>query len=128
MSREFVKFLLAGGTGAGVNIVARFGLDFILLYDVAIILAYGAGMLTTFALSRGFVFTAAHGSFGGQAGRFALVNLLAVFIVWSVSVALARGLFPALNFTWHTDHMAHIIGVLSTAVTSYLLHKYFTFA
>jgi putative flippase GtrA len=40
---------------------------------------------------------------------------------------LAVIMFPAVGFTWHAETVAHVTGVVSPAVTSYLLHSSYTF-
>jgi len=125
--REFVLFVVAGGLAALVNVAARVLFDLATSYDVAIVLAYLVGMTTAFVLNRLMVFTQAQGSTAGQFVRFGLVNVLAVLQVWGVSVALARGLFPAIGFEWHARTVAHLIGVISPIGVSYLLHKHFSF-
>jgi putative flippase GtrA len=47
--------------------------------------------------------------------------------VWIISVALARFVFPAIQFTFHADTVAHVVGVVAPVFTSYLGHKYFSF-
>jgi putative flippase GtrA len=59
--------------------------------------------------------------------RFAIVNIGALVQVWLVSVGLARWLLPAISWTYQPELVAHTIGVLSPAVTSYYGHKLFTF-
>jgi len=52
---------------------------------------------------------------------------LAFAQVWVVSVGLARVIFPAIGFSWRAETVAHVVGVLSPVVTSYVLHKRFSF-
>jgi putative flippase GtrA len=63
----------------------------------------------------------------GEYARFALVNAVAFAQVWLVSVGLARLVFPAIDFTWQAETVAHVIGVVSPIVTSYIGHKHFSF-
>jgi putative flippase GtrA len=126
--RRFVLFLLAGGTAALVNVLSRIALNWVMPYEVAIVVAYLVGMTVAYTLNRVFVFEASGRGVHDEYLRFALVNLLAVAQVWIVSVALARFAFPWLGFTWHADTVAHVIGVVVPVATSYLGHKHFTFA
>lgn len=124
---KFIKFLFAGGTAAAVNILSRYVFDIFMSYDLAIILAYLCGMLTAFLLNKYFVFNEESRNTGKEAIRFIIVNLFALLVVWAVSVFFARLIFPAINWTYYPDDVAHIIGVISTVFTSYLGHKYYTF-
>lgn len=124
---RFVRFLLTSGAAAGVNIVARFLLEFAVRYEAAVAVAYLFGMVTAFVLARRYVFDATQDAAGGQFIRFTLVNAIAFAQVWLVSVGLARWLLPALGFDWHAETVAHVIGVASPAVTSYFLHQHFSF-
>ncbi len=45
-----------------------------------------------------------------------------------VGVGLDRFVFPAVGFTWHAETVAHVIAVASPILTSYVAHKYFSFA
>lgn len=126
--RRFVLFLLAGGAAALVNISSRIALNLLMPYEVAIVVAYLAGMTTAYLLNRHFVFTASGRSVASEYVRFALVNLAAVAQVWVVSVGLARWIFPAVGFAWHSETVAHVIGVAVPVFTSYLGHKHFSFA
>jgi putative flippase GtrA len=125
---EFGRFLFVGGIAYGVNIVSRFALNFAMVFEVAVVVAYVLGMVTAYTLSKIFVFDASGRSVVDEFTRFTLVNLLGLAQVWLVSVGLARYLFPAIGFTWHAEDIAHMIGALVPAVTSYLGHRHFSFA
>jgi putative flippase GtrA len=125
--RRFALFLAASSIAALVNILSRIAINTVVSYEVAIVLAYLAGMTTAYVLNKFFVFLSADRQISAEYARFALVNLIAIVQVWCVSIALARWLFPVIGFTWHAETVAHIIGVASPAYTSYLGHRYFSF-
>lgn len=124
---RFAAFLVTGGIAAGVNILARVGLERVAGYEAAIGFAYLAGMVTAFVLARVFVFRPVERDARGQFVRFALVNGLAFAQVWVVSVGLDRLVFPAIGLQWQRETVAHVVGVLSPVAGSYLLHKRFSF-
>ena len=124
----FGRFLLAGGLAAGVNVGMRYALNFVMSFEWAVAAAYLCGMLTAYLLARAFVFASSGRTNASALGRFAVVNVGALVIVWMVSVVLARAVFPALAFAWHANDIAHVSGVCATAVTSYLAHKHWSFA
>jgi len=126
--RRFALFLMAGGAAAGVNILSRIALNWMIPYEASVVGAYLVGMTAAYLLNKAFVFDPSGRGVSGEYLRFALVNLIAVAQVWVVSVGLARVVFPALGFTWHSETVAHMIGVSVPIFTSYLGHKHFTFA
>jgi putative flippase GtrA len=126
--RRFILFLGAGGAAALVNILSRIALNWAMPYEMAIVVAYVVGMTTAFLLNKLFVFAASGRGVKSEYLRFALMNLAALAQVWIVSVGLARLVFPAAGFAWHAETVAHVIGVAAPAYTSYLGHKYFSFA
>jgi putative flippase GtrA len=128
MTSEFLKFLVTGGLAALANLASRYALNLLMPFEAAVVVAYLIGMTTAYVLARLFVFRVSGRSVASEFRRFAIVNVVALAIVWLVSVGLARLLFPAVGFTWHVDDVAHLIGVLSTAVTSYFGHRLYTFA
>lgn len=125
---EFGRFLVTGGIAAGANVVSRWLLNFAMPFEAAVVVAYLIGMTTAYVLSRLFVFATSGRSVRDEFFRFAIVNAVALVQVWLVSVGLARYLFPAVGFTWYADDIAHMIGVVIPAVTSYLGHRHFSFA
>lgn len=124
----FLKFILAGGSGAVANIISRYVLNLFMPFSIAIILAYVVGMITTFTLSKLFVFESKNKNSTGELFRFTIVNIFALFIVWIVSIVFASIIFPSIGFTYYPNDVAHIIGVFSTAIFSYFGHKHFTFS
>jgi putative flippase GtrA len=126
--KQFLKFLAVGGFAAAVNMVSRYLLNLFMTYSAAIVLAYLCGMVTAFLLSKYIVFPASGLRAHTEFLRFGLVNLAAVLQVWLVSVGLAEWLFPAIGIEAHRYDIAHVIGVLMPAVTSYFGHKWYSFA
>lgn len=128
MTREFVTFILAGGIAAGVNWGSNLLLNQVMALELSILLAYLIGMTTAFALSRAFVFASSGRTAHDEYARFALVNLFAVAQVWVVTIVLARVILPSVGWDFRPEAVSHLVGVASPIVTSYLGHKYFTFA
>ena len=126
--KRFALFLFAGGTAALVNILSRIAFNWLMPYEVAIVVAYLCGMTMAYLLNKRFVFTSSGRGVASEYMRFALVNLAAVAQVWIVSVGLARMVFPAISFIWHAETVAHVIGVTIPVFTSYMGHKHFSFA
>lgn len=125
--RRILVFSAIGGVAAVVNVLARIAFNQLTNYETAIVLAFPVALTTAFMLNKQFVFHNASGAVHGQYLRFTLVNLVALAQVWLVSVALARWFFPALDFDWHADTLAHAIGVASPIFSSYFAHKHFSF-
>lgn len=128
MNLQFLKFLVTGGFAALVNLASRYALNFVVPFEIAVVLAYFLGMIVAYLLMRRFVFGASDRSAASEMRRFVVVNLVAFTLVWVISVSLARIVFPEAGMTWHADDIAHFIGVLVPAVTSYIGHRFYTFA
>ena len=124
---RFVKFLLAGGIAAAVNFGSRILLGHWLDYAASIILAYCIGMATAFVLNRMFVFEASTNRLQSQVLWFIAVNLAAVAQTLAVSLLFARVVFPAIGLHWQAETIAHGIGVLVPAITSYFGHLHLSF-
>lgn len=127
ISKQFLRFLVAGGVAAAANFGSRILLSLVMPYTTAIVVAYCIGMVTAFLLNRRFVFEASSNPLHRQAGWFIAINLLAVLQTLAVSLLLARWLFPAIGMTFHPETLAHAAGVAVPVFTSYLGHKAFTF-
>lgn len=126
-SRQFLFFLLTGGLAAVVNFGSRIAYDVWVDFSTAIILAYLTGMVTAFILVRTFVFTESRTTLRRSVLLFSLVNLAAVAQTWLISMGLAIFALPALGVTRFVPEIAHAVGVMVPAFTSYLGHKYWSF-
>ena len=126
-SRRFFRFVAASGVAAAVNVLSRVALSEYLDYRWAVALAYLCGMATAFTLNKLLVFAKSGKALHREMLWFCLVNVVAAAQVWFVSIGLAEYLFPAVRFAWRPELVAHIIGVSSVALTSYIGHKYLSF-
>jgi putative flippase GtrA len=126
-SKQFVGFLLTGGTAAAVNFGSRILLNRWMDYSAAIVVAYLIGMATAFVLARLFVFKQSTQAFHRSAGFFVLINVFAIFQTWLVSIILARHMLPAFGVNRFVPEIAHAIGVMVPVFSSYLGHKRWSF-
>jgi len=127
MTRQFFRFLVAGGIAALANIVSRMLFSQVLDLAAAVVLAYCVGMLVAFLLMRSQVFPPSGAPVGRQVAIFIAVNLAAVVQTLVVTLVLARWLLPAMGIEKGAETLAHIIGVCVPVVTSYFGHKHFSF-
>ena len=124
---QFLRFLIAGGIAAAANYGSRFVFSLWLSYSTAIVLAYLVGMTVAFALMRQHVFNASEGSLRAQLTKFIVVNVFAVLQTLVISLVLVHWVFPAFGIQAHAEAIAHLVGVLVPAVTSYFGHRMLTF-
>lgn len=128
LSRQFLLFLITGGVGAGVNFGSRIVYSLFMGYSAAIMLAYLTGMFTAYILARLFVFRGPQIRTGRSAFWFTLVNVAAVAQTWAVSVLLAYHVLPAIGFDRSAEEIAHGVAIAVPVFTSFLGHKYLSFA
>ena len=127
LSKQFLIFLLTGGTAAVVNFGSRILYSMWLDFSLAVIIAYITGMITAFVLAKLFVFKESQQTLKGSAVFFTLVNLVAIFQTWAISVGLAFYLLPWLGVSSFIPEIAHATGVIVPVFTSYLGHKRWSF-
>jgi putative flippase GtrA len=105
--QRFSRFLVMGAIAASTNL---------------------PGLITAFVLMRVFVFAPSDRSVLLQFSRFVMVNIVSFVQVWLVSVGLVRIVFPVAGFAWHAEMVGHVIGMISPALSSYLLHRQVSFS
>jgi putative flippase GtrA len=127
MSTRFIKFVLVSGIAALANIGSRIVFNFWMAFIPAILLAFCVGLIFAFTLNRFFVFRKTINSLHRQALWFTVVNLAAIAQTLAVSLLMAKFVFPAIQFDWHPDTVAHAMGVAVPVVTSFFGHKHLSF-
>jgi len=127
LSRQFLVFLLTGGTAAAVNFGSRILYSRWLDFSAAVIVAYITGMVTAFVLAKLFVFKDSTQSVHRSIVFFILVNLVAVLQTWAISMGLAYYLLPSMGVTAFVPEIAHAVGVAVPVFTSYIGHKRWSF-
>jgi putative flippase GtrA len=126
-SGQFVLFVLTGGVAAAVNFSCRIVYNRWVDFSSAIVFAYLTGMASAFLLGKFFVFKGGIQPIPRSFLIFSLVNLVAVFQTWLVSMGLANYVLPWLRVTKFIPEIAHGIGVLIPVFTSYVGHKRWSF-
>ncbi len=127
MSRQFLVFLLTGGTAAVINFGSRIVYSIWLDFSFAVIFAYVTGMITAFVLAKLFVFEEGQQSVHRSVAFFILVNLVAILQTWAISMGMAYYLLPSLGVTLFVREIAHAVGVAVPVFTSYVGHKRWSF-
>ena len=120
--------MVSGAIAAACNVAMRALLSLVVSYEVAIVLAYGVGMIVAFFLMRAFVFQpATRSTKGAEMARFSVVNLLGLGQTLLVSEVVVRWAAPAVGVTHQAELIGHGLGVGAPIVTSFFGHKYFSF-
>jgi len=127
ISRQFLVFLLTGGTAAVINFGSRIVYSKWLNFSSAVILAYITGMITAFVLAKLFVFKESQQPVHHSAAFFILVNLVAALQTWAISMGLAYYLLPWMGVTLFVREISHAVGVIFPVFTSYIGHKRWSF-
>jgi putative flippase GtrA len=127
ITRQFLTFLITGGTAAAVNFGSRILYSQWLSFSTAVILAYITGMITAFVLARLLVFKDTDQPLHRSAMFFVLVNIVAALQTWGISVGLAYYVLPKMGIDHFPDEIAHAVGVAVPVFTSYWGHKRWSF-
>ena len=127
-SRQFIYFVMAGGTAALANFLSRIVLSSLgVPFYLAVVLAYLFGMVIAFLLFNYVVFKKNSNSFGRSLFGFVAVNIVGILVTLSVSSGLYYYLFPLVNFNFYSAEISHFIGISLTTFTSFIGHKLFSF-
>jgi len=129
LTPQFLRFLVSGGIAAAANFSSRMAYEYWLgiSYSSAIIFAYLTGMVVAFTLFKTQVFEPSQHSNHKEIAHFCIVNGLAILQTWIISIVLADYVLPAISVNTFQKEIAHAIGIIIPAFTSFLGHKYFTF-
>ncbi|MDR2352054.1 MAG: GtrA family protein [Deltaproteobacteria bacterium] len=124
----FIKFVFFGCPAFVVNILSRWILFHFIPYVLSIIIAYLLGFIVAFISFKYFVFKQSNsGRTLREIALFLFVNVISLTQTVIISSALAYYFFPFINFTFYPYDISHFLGICSTVITSYFLHKNLTF-
>jgi putative flippase GtrA len=126
-SKEFVRFLFAGGIAAIINFLSRIIFSIWLDFSVSLYLAYIAGMVAAFFLKKQFVFAKGRQPIFHSIGFFILVNLVAFLQTYAVTMAFLHYVLPYFGVIKMTHEISHAVGILAPVITSYIGHKRLSF-
>jgi len=127
LSRQFGRFLLAGGLAALVNWVSRFAFNLVMSYAAAIVAAFAVGMTVGFVLNKRYVFPYGQRPVAAEMSFFVLFNLAAFPITWVIAYVLGEWLLPGLMPRQLALALGHGCGVAVPALLNFVLHKFITF-
>jgi energy-coupling factor transport system substrate-specific component len=126
---EAARFLLAGGLAAGINWLSRIGLSLFMPFGLAVISAYGIGMVVGFLLYRHFVFQKNADPVLRQIGTFVVVNAFSAAFVLGFSLAflaLGKSLWP-LSPMKISEALSHGAAIMLGAGLNFVGHRWLTF-
>jgi len=126
-SKEFLRFLFAGGLAALVNFLSRIIFNLWFDFSVSVYLAYITGMATAFFLKKQFVFAKGRQPLSHSIGFFILVNLVAFLQTLAVTMAFLHYVLPYFGIVKMTHEISHAVGILAPVITSYIGHKRWSF-
>ena len=128
ISKQFLHFLIAGGIAAAVNFGVGYTLAGYLPWHGDIVVGYVAGMATAFFLFEQKVFGEHPESRQRSVLFFVAVNALGLLQTWVIYAALMQWIFPRVTWLFFPAEIARAIAIITPTLTSYIGHKYFTFA
>jgi putative flippase GtrA len=127
LSRKTIMFLICGSLAAAINWLARICLSQFMSFEMALVLAYGIGMVAGFALYRNLVWPGIRSSIARQVTGFVAVNAVSgVFVVVS-AVLMVRLAETAFSPSPVIEATAHAIAIALGAVANYVGHGRLTF-
>ncbi|WP_158543436.1 GtrA family protein [Dyella solisilvae] len=129
LTSRYLRFLTASGASAIVNILLRIELSRSMAYNPSVALAYVFSTLLAFVFNRIFVFSAQGRASHIQLARFFVVNIIGLIQTLVLSNVLSR-LFSAVTHLplQLNETLAHAFALSTLAITSFFLHKNFTFS
>ncbi len=126
-SRQFTRFVLAGGIAALLHWLSRFAFSLFMSYALAIAAAYAVGMAVAFVLNKRYVFPHSQRPLAAEISFFVLFNGAAFPFVWVAAYVLGEWVFSA----WMPRELAlalgHGCGVALPVLVTFVLHRSVTF-
>ena len=122
--KHFFIFIFLALIAGLFNFIIRFYYSKFFNYTFSVFLAQISAMIMFYFLLKYFLYsTDSKYSFI----KFTIINIFSTSQVVLVSSVFALYIFPFLNFSFHHMEIAHLLGISSTAMSSFYLHKYWSF-
>lgn len=126
-SKEFLRFLFAGGIAAIVNFLTRIFFNLWFDFSTSVFLAFVAGIITAFFLKKEFVFAKGSQPILYSIGFFILVNIIGFLQTLAVTMGCFHYVLPYLGIVKMTHEISHALGLIAPIITSYIGHKKLSF-
>lgn len=123
----FVYFIAVASASVLTNVVTRMVLSNYLRFEIAVIASHLVGMFVAYYGMKVFVFDRSGRTTQSELMRFAAVNVISATQTWLISVVLLRVVFKLAHVQTGAELFAHLIGLASTSISSFLMHKHFSF-
>jgi putative flippase GtrA len=123
---QSARFILAGGTAAGINWLSRFAFSEVMSFTAAVIVAAIIGMTVGFFTYKAFVFPGSNRHVKHQLRDFLLVNASTLVVVTAVAVVTRHELSVVLH-PQMGEAAAHALGIAAGAILNYHAHRMLTF-
>ena len=125
INNQIIKFLFFGLLAALVNFFARWVFNFYFPFQISIIFGHMTGMIIAFITFKNLVFQS-QSYWKKEINKFIFVNSVSFLHIFIFSNLLYY--FFIMSFDQVTsENYSHGIAVASSAITSFILHKFFTF-
>ena len=126
-SKEFLRFLYAGGLAAIVNFLSRIFFNLWFDFSTSVYLAFAVGLVTAFFFKKQFVFTEGKQPIMHSIGFFILVNIIGLLQTLAITMACFYYALPYLGIVKMTHEISHALGLIAPIITSYIGHKKLSF-
>lgn len=126
-SRQFGRFVVAGGIAALLHWLSRFLFNLFMSYALAILAAYAVGMTIAFVLNKRYVFPYSRRPVAAEVSFFVLFNVAAFPFVWVAAYVLGEQVFPGFMPRQLALALGHGCAVALPVLVTFVLHKSITF-
>ena len=125
-TKQFVYFVIAGGSSALLNFFIRLMIRPYLGFVLSAVLSYSIALVCAFFLYRKLVFPFSSTSIKTQGIRFIVIQVsfmpVAIYIF-----SILTSLFYTVGLEDYAEPTAHIISIGAPALITFLLYKFFVF-
>jgi len=130
ISKEFIRFLLVGGTAAAINFGSRFLFRVFFPYVLSVALAFSLGTVVSFILNKVYTFKAFDESTLAQLVKFVAIAVVSIGIA-SFTVYSGMEIYKYIGITWITERemesVMHLVAIGVVMIFNFLAMKYFSF-